>query len=253
MWMAFGTLVADPLLAQVAVQGVVVDDVSGQPLKGSRVLLLNRYNKIVGYEVADVEGRFSFKPRDGTRLRLEAMAVGYLPTITPVLWMAEDRDSVVLEIRLAPHVVLLAPVEVVAMSAPKTSPVLENAEFRRSKGLGVHLTRADIEQRRPVHISDMLVTVPGVYAEQRRPGAGGRTVSMRRAGKCPVQIFLDGMLATRGGDGGGVVVDDLVSPLDVEVIEVFRGLASIPPEFLTREARCGVIAIWTRRGLEPQS
>ena len=72
---------------------------------------------------------------------------------------------------------------------------------------------------------------------------------MRRAGECPVQIFLDGMLATRNNDGGGVLVDDLVSPLDVEVIEVFRGLSSIPPEFLTPQARCGVVAIWTRRSM----
>ncbi len=75
---------------------------------------------------------------------------------------------------------------------------------------------------------------------------------MRRAlpgmqGGCPAQVFLDGVLANRGGDRAGVVIDDLVSPLDVEVIEIFKGLSSIPPEFLTREARCGVIAIWTRR------
>ena len=42
-------------------------------------------------------------------------------------------------------------------------------------------------------------------------------------------------------------VDELVQPMDVEVIEVFRGLGSIPPEFLTPQARCGVIAIWTKR------
>jgi hypothetical protein len=57
------------------------------------------------------------------------------------------------------------------------------------------------------------------------------------------------MLATRDRPGGDIQVDDLVSPLDVEAVEVFRGLSSVPPEFLTPEARCGVIAIWTRRSL----
>ena len=255
MWMVFGASIPDPLLAQVALQGVVLDDVSGQPVRGSRVLLLNRYNKVVGYEVTDVEGRFQFKPRDGSRLRLEAKAIGYQPAITPILWMVTDRESAALQIRLAPNAVLLAPVEIVALSARTTSAILENVEHRMSSGFGVHLTREDIEQRRPVHISDMLVTLSGVYAEQRRPGGGGRTIYMRRAlpglggGECPVQIFLDGMLATRNNDGGGVLVDDLVSPLDVEVIEVFRGLSSIPPEFLTPQARCGVVAIWTRRSM----
>jgi hypothetical protein len=36
----------------------------------------------------------------------------------------------------------------------------------------------------------------------------------------------------------------------VEAIEVFKGLGSVPPEFLNVYARCGVIAIWTRRSLE---
>jgi hypothetical protein len=67
-----------------------------------------------------------------------------------------------------------------------------------------------------------------------------------------VQIFLDGMLITRGSPGGEVLIDDIVNPLDVEAIEVFRGLASVPPEFLTPDARCGVVAIWTRRSLDPE-
>jgi len=40
IWMALGTWAADPLLAQVRLQGRVLDDVIGQPLQGARVLLL---------------------------------------------------------------------------------------------------------------------------------------------------------------------------------------------------------------------
>ena len=130
--------------------------------------------------------------------------------------------------------------------------MLENVEHRRLTGFGYHLTREDIERRRPTHLSDILLTLPGIYSQQTRAGPGGRSIQMRRAlpgraGGCPVGVFLDGVLANRGGDRAGVTVDDLASPLDVEVIEVFQGLSSIPAEFLTNEARCGVIAIWTRR------
>ena len=98
--------------------------------------------------------------------------------------------------------------------------------------------------------------LPGVFASRTGSGVSGRTISMNRAlpgtggGACPVQVFLDGMLATRDRPGGDVQVDELVSPLDVQVIEVFRGLGSIPPEFLTPSSRCGVIAIWTKRYTE---
>ena len=245
------------MYSQVQLRGRVVDDRSEQPLRGTRVLLLNRFNRVVDYQVTDEDGQFRFKRHDGRRLRVEARAVGYLPTVTPVLWMVQDSDSASLEIRLAPHVVLLAPVEVVAMSVPKVSPVLEEVMFRRAKGLGVQITRQDIEQRQPQQVSDMLLELPGVYASRRGGGASGRAIYMGRAllgeggGACPVQVFLDGMQATRDVPGGDVQVDELVSPLDVEVIEVFRGLGTVPPEFMSPNARCGVIAIWTKRSLEP--
>lgn len=257
VWMVLGAWSPGPLFSQVRLRGRVVDDATEHPLEGARVLLLNRYNRVLDYQVTDEEGRFGFKPHNGNRLRLEAKAVGYRPTVTSVLWMVQNSDSASLEIRLAPHVVLLAPVEIVAMSVPKVSAVLENVMFRRAKGLGVQITRQDIEQRQPQQVSDMLLGLPGVYAARQGSGVSGRRIYMGRAlpgiggGECPVQIFLDGMQATREAAGGDVQVDELVSPLDVEVIEVFRGLGTVPPEFMNRYARCGVIAIWTRRSLEP--
>jgi hypothetical protein len=225
---------------------------SEQSIAGARVLLLNRYRKIVGHAITQADGYFRFERSKPDVFRLEARAVGYREAVTPLVWMTMDRDSAEMEVRLARFAVLLAPLEIVGMSSPRGSAVLENVEHRISSGFGYHVTREDIEQRRPIRISDVLETLPGVHAEQGRHGGGGRNIYIRRAlpgypGICPVRIFLDGVLANRGDDGSGVVIDDLVSPLDVEVIEVFKGLSSIPPEFLTDGARCGVVAIWTRR------
>jgi hypothetical protein len=58
-------------------------------------------------------------------------------------------------------------------------------------------------------------------------------------------VFVDGRPANRRGN---VSINDLASPSGLEGMEVYRGLATVPPEFLTPEARCGVIALWTRRG-----
>jgi hypothetical protein len=67
------------------------------------------------------------------------------------------------------------------------------------------------------------------------------------ANGCPVQVYLDGVLASRN-DTEPVPLDELATPAVLEGIEIFRGISSVPPEFLTPEARCGVIALWTRRG-----
>ncbi|UCF41141.1 MAG: carboxypeptidase regulatory-like domain-containing protein [Gemmatimonadota bacterium] len=245
---------ATPSRAQVLLEGRVLDDVSEEPLAGARVILLNRYNRTAGYAVTDALGQFRFEDRDWGWYRLEITAVGYVRAQTPFLWWTNEHEFAGLEVRLAPDAVLLAPLEIVALSERNVSPILDNAEFRSTRGFGVHITREQIERRRPANVTDMLVEVPGVYASRSGVGAsGGRHLYMGRAlpglggGDCPVQVWLDGVLASRDGP---VIIDDLVNPLDVEMVEIFRGLGTIPPEFLNTDARCGVVAIWTRRSLE---
>lgn len=241
--------------AQIVLEGRVLDDESEIPLAGARVYLLNRYSKLVKHTVTDDSGRFRFDGADRGWYRLEVSAVGYRRMVGPPLWWTVDHEYTEFEIRLTPHAVLLAPVEIVALSPISRSPIFENLDFRRTRGFGIQISRREIEERNPARLTDMLLEIPGVYSSRTGSGARGGQLSMGRSlfgpggGSCPVQIFLDGMLATRDRPGGDIQVDDLVSPLDVEAVEVFRGLSSVPPEFLTPEARCGVIAIWTRRSL----
>jgi hypothetical protein len=106
-----------------------------------------------------------------------------------------------------------------------------------------------------VHLTDILQETPGVRVDRQGSGTTRRVIHLGPplpgpgGGDCPVQIFVDGMLATRSTGGGDVTVDDLAQPQDVEAIEIFKGLASVPAEFLNRQSRCGVIAIWTKRSL----
>lgn len=243
---------AGPVSAQVILEGRILDDSSSTPLPNARVVLLNRYSRYVASEVTDPAGRFRFERKGYGVYRVEASAIGYKRAVSPHVWMTLESDSTVVEMRLAVNTVLLAPLEIVALKPVRTSPVLEAMEHRRSRGLAVHISREQIKQRQPVNISDMLLEVPGVYADRRGSGVSGRKLYMARAlpgsggGPCPVQVFVDGLRATRDADA---LIDDLVEPFDVEAIEVFRGLSSIPAEFLTADARCGVIAIWTRRAL----
>lgn len=239
--------------AQVVLQGRVLDDASGLSISGARVLLLNRWRKVVGYSVTDESGRFRFERRRPDMFRLEAQAIGYQETVTPIVWMTMDRDSTEMELRLNRFAVLLAPLEITGMSSSRPSAVLENVQHRMSSGFGYHLRREDIEETGATHITDVIAAMPGVHFGSGRSAAGGRSIYIGRAlpgrpGGCPAQVYVDGMLANSGGERSNVMIDDLVSPLDVEVIEVFKGLATVPPEFLNDGARCGVVAIWTRRG-----
>jgi outer membrane receptor for ferrienterochelin and colicin len=116
---------------------------------------------------------------------------------------------------------------------------------------GIFITRRDIEQRRPMYASDMLRSIPGVQLTGGGGGTRPRIVLNRSVGmRCSTQIFVDGMLLNRRsfGPGSDFRLDDVVSPGSIEGMEVYKGLSGIPPEFLTPDAECGVIAVWTRRG-----
>jgi hypothetical protein len=45
---------------------------------------------------------------------------------------------------------------------------------------------------------------------------------------------------------GGETIDDVVSPTQLEGIEVYRHAAEVPAEFLTAGSSCGAIVLWTR-------
>jgi outer membrane receptor for ferrienterochelin and colicin len=133
--------------------------------------------------------------------------------------------------------------------------VLEGFRRRQQTGLGTFITREEFDKRKPSLVTDILREVPGI--DVASTGSGTRpVVRIGRAGNqdCATQIFVDGFLVNRraiSNEGYRPIdfrIDDAVSPASVEGIEIYKGLGTIPAEFLTPDAVCGVIAIWTRRG-----
>lgn len=237
-----------PAAAQVQIEGHVIEDQSGQPIEGVRVTLLSLDDRRLDVHYTDEHGLFDFWVRSRVAVKLRAERLGYRETMTPILYF-DDHDFFRVEIRLDLDAVLLAPLEVVARSRLTTSPVLDGFEHRRTAGMGWYFTREDVERHRPARVTDLLAMVPGV--ELLSTGMGlRRVVSMGRRGGCQAQIWVDGFHITRPTVAGPApfTVDDLVTPAAIEGIEVYRGISSVPAEFLSPEAVCGVVVIWTRRG-----
>ena len=119
--------------------------------------------------------------------------------------------------------------------------VLAAFEARRRQGVGHFVTRAQIEARHPLLLSDMLRMIPGA---QLIPGENGRQ-TLRFAGvaraNCPPQFFVDGILAV------GFTIDEM-PPGDVEGVELYGGAAGVPPEYSRSRgsSNCGSVLIWTR-------
>lgn len=215
-----------------AVEGVVVAVPGGQPLWG--------------VQVVSTSGRWTLTNGDGY-FRLHGLTTGLHtidfthPDALPVRFVVvlDSAESVEIVVRLQrKDVVMLPPVTVEAEEQPRGR--LGDFYRRAASGSGHFITRKDIEATAPRLLSDMLRSVPGLRVDCGSTSCRVWTFaeSRRVAGRCPIQYFLDGV--RYDGD------IDQMTPDQVEGIEIYRGASTIPPEFNTGSAMCGVIAVWMR-------
>lgn len=236
----------------VRLQGTVVGAESVEPIAFVEITVLDHDLRRLGHVQTTKDGTFDVTvSADQEGVYLLAERIGYKDNRTPFLWF-DQHSFFELEIRLDREAVLLAPLEVVARRRSE-SQVLQDFEARKDRGMGHYITRQEIERVSPSRVTDLLVELPGVRL--RSSGTGlRRVVQMSRARgvlQCPTQVYVDGIrLNTNAGppEAQIVAIDDYVSPGSVEGIEVYRGLSTVPAEFLNEYADCGVVAIWTRRG-----
>lgn len=229
------------------INGRVVEEGTEQPITDAWVRLLDDRRRTLASARTDDAGRFAFTRVNPGPLAFRVARIGYRETTTPY-WRVDGGESLDVTIRLDATAVLLAPLEITALTRSR-SPMLAAFYNRLDRRIGgTFFSREDIERRRPARVTDLLVDVPGLRLQ------GGSTIGSRIAtferslpgtggGACPIQVYVDGMHAK-----GEVSLNDLASPAGLEGMEVYKGLATVPPEFHTPEARCGVIALWTRRG-----
>jgi len=243
--------------AESSIRGTVIDASSGRGVPAAFVEFLDQGGLVRASATTGEDGAFLLPRVPRGEFRLRVSSLGYARTTTPAARL-EAGEALTLVVRVSPSALALAPLEITA-SVRVTSPVLESFYARAERGFGgVFLTRADIERAGPSRgVSDLVAGLTGVHLDTSpAPGLpAGVFLSQGELGSagrpCPVQVFLDGVPVDRhggisGGMNRGVQLDRLVTPAEVEGIEVYRSLSEIPPEFLTTDARCGVIAVWRR-------
>lgn len=247
-------ILAAPAAGQVRIVGRVVDDLTEMPLSQVQVSLLARDGSLLSRTETGGDGTFEFEVRKASSARIQARRLSYRANTTPLLYF-DGRRFFQVEVRLDPDAILLAPLEVIAWSELPENALHAGFIQRLATGLGTYITREDVERRNPMRVTDLLREVPGLVVTGS--GTGNRPVvqvgrSLRSS--CVTQVFVDGflmnrrILGRRGMPPADFPIDDAVIPASVEGIEIYRGLSTVPPEFLNPDAECGVIAIWTRRG-----
>jgi hypothetical protein len=225
------------------VRGHLVEDGTDRPIGDGRLELIDESGRVLDRTTSDSLGLFLLATELPGRYRIRATAEAHIHTTTPAI-LIEAGMHFDVRVVLSPEVALLAPLEVVARSRPLIEGMtLAAFRERRQRGLGFGITQDQFRNQNPRTVSDLIRQLPGIRVN---PGHGSSSLQMagsRRLGPCPVKVILDGTEFR----WGATTIDDI--PVhDVWGVEVFRGLADMPIEFAAPDARCGVIAIWTRRG-----
>ena len=242
-------LVAPPLVvAQSLVLGRVVDGETGAAIPGASVVLQSAGFQGAGRlaAVTDADGRF----------RIEELEAGsYQLSVSHLAWADVERTLQVagggrvteVAVELFREVVSVSPIVVRVDPRPTFGPlgeVYQRMEHMQRLGQGRFWDREAIVESGTNRLTTLLSTMVGVRV------VGGAVLLTSTPGRsagasrCDPLLFVNGTLFPLRGES----LDQVVPFSDLEVVEVYRRPSQLPAEYSGSDARCGVIAVWTRRG-----
>lgn len=234
--LAAAFLLAAPAAAQRAsLRLTVVEAETGLPVAGARVSV----SGVGQAALTGPDGRAELRGIPQGRRFLSVVRIGFATERAAVEF---GRSVVDADVELRPKAVELAALEV---ESGGRAPALRNAGFyeRRRQGHGAFMDREQIARRSAIQMIDVFRQVRGFELAYT---PNGKPVLRTTRGTCrgTPQLYLDGVLMydfERRGDPS-----DFVHPDQVEAIEAYSGMGTIPPQYNSTGSACGVVLIWTR-------
>lgn len=214
---------------------VTVSDTAGNPIADATVAVAGSSFRAS----SDSRGQVEFRNVDWGLQRISVRKLGFREVNQPLIVPADGSIAAGITLQRAPAD--LGKV-VVRDSGAKPGRLAGTGRFdefykRRRTGAGTFITREEIEVRNPGRAFDLFMGIAGVRLTYR-----GSTplLSFARC-KAGVEVFVDGQ---RLNDGINVL--NSLHPNQIEAIEVYHGLASVPPQFSPKPSDCAAIVIWSR-------
>lgn len=204
---------------------------AGRPLAGAQVRLMD-----AGAEISvtrtEQDGGFVVAGIIRGRSRLQVRSDGFKDGDLELFFPRDSTRALSIE---------LEPAGTISDDRDSTSGEGWRPKFyerRRTNSLGHYFTRAEIDARKPLYLSEMLRTIPGVSISQDGTSSGFH-VRMRGCRYAPV-VWIDGTRMP------GTELDDVARVDDVAAMEVYTTPSGVPAQYLDRSnVGCGTILVWT--------
>jgi TonB family protein len=215
---------------------ITVRDSAGFGIVGEELSVVNGAQRAV----SDEEGVFHIVGLVGGSTTFRVRRLGFRPeSLTVDIQPGSNAKHTLVLSRV---VQALAPV--VVQGSIQAQGKLAGFWQRRLNGNGHFFTRAEIEKRNLLQMTDLFRMIPGMNVSSR--GLGRSQIRSRGAGQsCWPLVWLDGNPLA----AGEFDMDNL-QPNTIEALEVYSGPASIPAQFMGPRGvgACGVIVVWSREG-----
>lgn len=212
---------------------VHVVDTRDRPIAGAQVHILPGAS-----ERTDDRGAVTFPDVTLNEIVLDVKAIGFSPAHIPALCRGPSATA---SVRLIPSLTAL---DTVRVTTTPVDPTGFRARMAHNRG-GYFVTDSAIARVRPRRISDLLLDVPGVTMRRGELGLiielGGRGAKRVDGKPCPVVYFLDGVPFETSREG----IDADISIGEIVAVEVYS-VASVPAQFSSLGANCGVVLLWTK-------
>jgi len=234
------------------ITGTVRADSSLRPIPNVEVLIEGKNRQTT----TDDQGRFTLASPTGTQIVLFRL-VGYQPIRMRAV--VGKRDTVPLDATLVKMGAQPLPeVEVKERPAPAPGSAMAAFEERRRGGFGKFLDSTELRKAENRRTPDVLRGL-GVRLLPFQAGGGppeyravSSGLSLNEGEACWVSVYLDGVPIYKAGSRS-MRPPDFSREFPVRTlmaIEYYRSSATVPVEFGTgRDTDCGVLVLWTRKGL----
>jgi len=212
-----------------SIGGTTIDAQTGMPIVGASITIPVLSRAVV----SDEGGHFLHSPLEAGSYVVQVHALGYIPSAKAFDLTTGQSVTHVFQLTTIPPVL---PNVVVSGHPGSVGRRFEDFDRRRALKRGQFLTRAEIEARNAVNLSDLIQTMRGIRTEC----AGFTCIieTSRSTHGCRPAFFVDGRMSTTFGP---------TTPVrDIEGIEVYLGPSEIPAEYLGPDSGCGAIGIWTK-------
>jgi hypothetical protein len=214
---------------------MVVEEESGRPVSDARVQVSGGGPAVY----TNAEGRALVRNIPAGRRMVAIHRMGYAPEHAVVEF---GREDVAADVELRTQATEIEGVRVTSWG--RKTALLNNGFYdRQRRGLGAFMDRRQIEARAAIKTIDIFREVRGFNVMMN---AKGEHMLVTTRGYCSPVIYLDGIKMFTEADR--VDPSDFVNPSEVEAIEAYSGLGTIPAQYNGTGSVCGAVLIWTRAG-----